>query len=99
MGKYAANWKSGAEARADNEPGSSPVSAKGSPTVRRRRLGAQLRKIRKDSRVSVDEVAAEFDVTPSTIYRMELGRVGVKSRDIDLFVKLYNVTSPDLIHE
>lgn len=99
MGKYGATTKSGVSSHAGIESGSSAVSSKGSPTVRRRRLGAQLRKMRKESKVSVDTVAREFGVTASTIYRMELGRVGVKSRDIELFVRLYNVTNPDLIKE
>ncbi|GAA4924285.1 helix-turn-helix transcriptional regulator [Stackebrandtia albiflava] len=67
------------------------VSSSGSPTVRRRRLGAQLRELRQNSHTSVEQVAQAFDVTPSTIYRMELGRVKVKTRDIDLFAKLYGV--------
>jgi transcriptional regulator with XRE-family HTH domain len=99
MGKYAANRKNDGGDPVDSEAGSSPVAIKGSPTVRRRRLGAELRKHRKASKVSVETVAEEFDVTPSTIYRMELGRVGVKSRDIELFVKLYKITNRDLIKE
>ncbi|HZE37410.1 MAG TPA: helix-turn-helix transcriptional regulator [Stackebrandtia sp.] len=75
------------------------MSSKVSPTVRRRRLGAELRKLRKDSNVSVDTVAEAFDCTASTVYRMELGRVGVKSRDIELFVELYKVTDDNMIKE
>ncbi|CAM3270048.1 helix-turn-helix domain-containing protein [Stackebrandtia soli] len=71
----------------------------GSPTVRRRRLGAQLRDLRKTSGSNVEEIAEAFGVTPSTIYRMELGRVGVKARDVGLFAKLYNVQDEDLIKE
>lgn len=99
MGKYAANRKIGAIEAAESETRSSSVPSNGSPTVRRRRLGAQLRDLRRKSDVSVETVADAFDVTPSTIYRMELGRVGVKSRDIDLFVKLYNIEGDGLIKE
>ncbi|MGH8791870.1 MAG: helix-turn-helix domain-containing protein [Stackebrandtia sp.] len=84
---------------AEDETRSTPVPSNGSPTVRRRRLGAVLREWRQRSDVSVETVAEAFDVTPSTIYRMELGRVGVKSRDIDLFVKLYGIEDEDLVKE
>lgn len=99
MERYAVQELLNAGSRGDHETGSPILTSKGSPTVRRRRLGAQLRKMRKESDVSVDVVAEAFDVTPSTIYRMELGRVGVKSRDISLFVKLYDITNRELIRE
>lgn len=90
MGKYAPKPKPGPASGAVSESGSSTLgSNSGSPTVRRRRLGTQLRHYRKVRGITVDEVAGEFDVTASTIYRMELGRVKVKARDIDLFAKLY----------
>ncbi|WP_169313873.1 helix-turn-helix domain-containing protein [Stackebrandtia nassauensis] len=75
------------------------MAAKVSPTVRRRRLGTELRRLRKESNVSVDDVAEAFGVTASTIYRMELGRVGVKTRDIDLFVNVYGITDDKLAGE
>lgn len=75
------------------------MATKVSPTVRRRRLGTELRRLRNESNVSVESVAEAFGVTASTIYRMELGRVGVKIRDIDLFVNVYGVTDENLIGE
>ena len=99
MGQYPGNRNDGADSRADDQTGSSSVAAKVSPTVRRRRLGTELRRLRKLSNVSVDTVAEAFGVTPSTIYRMELGRVGVKIRDIDLFVTVYGINDEKLIDE
>lgn len=75
------------------------MATKVSPTVRRRRLGTELRRLRNESKVSVESVAEAFGVTASTIYRMELGRVGVKIRDIDLFVNVYGITDENLIKE
>lgn len=99
MGKYPASAEDGVPSHAAEETGSSPVATKVSPTVRRRRLGTELRRLRKDSNVSVDTVAEAFGVTASTIYRMELGRVGVKIRDIDLFVNVYGISDEKLIDE
>lgn len=101
MGKYAAKPNSGTLESATTDPGSSPLgSSYGSPTVRRRRLGTQLRQYRKVRGITVDDVAKEFDVTASTIYRMELGRVKVKARDIELFSRLYGFEDdPQLVRE
>ena len=54
-----------------------------SPTIRRRRVGTELRKIRNESGTSVEVIAAALEVTTSTVYRMELGRVGIKPRDVN----------------
>lgn len=99
MGQYAAKPKIGTPDNA--ESGSSTLGSNhGSPTVRRRRLGTQLRHYRKVRGITVDEVANEFDVTASTIYRMELGRVKVRARDIALFARLYGFDDdPQLMKE
>ncbi|QSB06070.1 helix-turn-helix domain-containing protein [Natronoglycomyces albus] len=54
-----------------------------SPTIRRRRVGTELRKIRTESGTSVEVIASALEVTTSTVYRMELGRVGIKPRDVN----------------
>jgi hypothetical protein len=63
------------------EPGSGP-------TVRRIRLGSQLRRLREASGVSREEAGYLIRSSESKISRMELGRVGFKVRDVvDLLVR------------
>jgi hypothetical protein len=63
------------------EPGSGP-------TVRRIRLGSQLRRLREASGVSREEAGYLIRASESKISRMELGRVGFKVRDVvDLLVR------------
>src|SRR5215510_6180550 len=43
------------------------------PTVRRRRLGTELRKLRESTGYKLEEVAAQLGVAPSTLSRIETG--------------------------
>jgi transcriptional regulator with XRE-family HTH domain len=74
-------------------------SSGGSPTVRRRRVGYELRKMREASNVPAQVAADALEVTTSTIYRMELGRVGIKPRDVTGLADVYGVTDQELIDE
>ena len=53
-----------------------PMNAPGSPTVRRRRLAAELRGIRESKGKSGDAVAAALKWSPSKISRYERARTG-----------------------
>jgi transcriptional regulator with XRE-family HTH domain len=64
----------------------------GSPTVRRRELGAMLRALRNDLGLTVDQVAAELLCSPSKVSRMETGQRGATLRDIRDLCDLYGVT-------
>ena len=44
------------------------------PTVRRRRLGTELRKLRESNGYKLEEVAAQLGVAPSTLSRIETVR-------------------------
>ena len=44
------------------------------PTVRRRRLGTELRKLRESNGYKLEEVAAQLGVAPSTLSRIETGK-------------------------
>ena len=56
--------------------------APGSPTVRRRRLAAELRGIREDRGKSGDTVAAALKWSPSKISRYERARTGLRPREV-----------------
>lgn len=64
----------------------------GSPTVRRRELGVQLRALRNEQGLTVDQVATELLCSPSKVSRMETGQRGATARDIRDLCRLYGVT-------
>jgi transcriptional regulator with XRE-family HTH domain len=65
----------------------------GSPTVRRRRLAAELRRLRDQSGLTGDEVAARLGWSASKISRYELARTGLKPTDVRKLLDLYGVGS------
>jgi transcriptional regulator with XRE-family HTH domain len=67
------------------------MAGTGSPTVRRRELGAVLRKLRADRGWTVDYVAQQLLCSPSKISRMETGHRGASARDIRDLSDLYGV--------
>lgn len=66
----------------------------GSQTVRRRRLAAELRRLRERAGLTGDEAAATLRWSGSKISRIELNRIGVKRDDLDKLLDLYKVESP-----
>jgi transcriptional regulator with XRE-family HTH domain len=64
----------------------------GSPTVRRRRLAAELRGIRERTGKSGDAVAAALKWSPSKISRYELARTGLKPQEVERLLDYYRVT-------
>lgn len=62
------------------------------PTVRRRRLGSELRKLRDASGMKLEEVAAELGVAPSTLSRIETGKAPTKSAYLSQMLEMYGVT-------
>jgi transcriptional regulator with XRE-family HTH domain len=64
----------------------------GSPTVRRRELGAMLRALRNERGLTVDHVAAELLCSPSKVSRLETGQRGATLRDVRDLCNLYGVT-------
>lgn len=63
-----------------------------SPTVRRRRLAAELRRLRKESGKNRDEVAEFVGVAPATITKVEGGSATPRVADVALMLELYGVT-------
>ncbi|HLM89619.1 MAG TPA: helix-turn-helix transcriptional regulator [Streptosporangiaceae bacterium] len=70
------------------------MSAPASPTVRRRRLAAELREIREDKGKSGDVVAAALKWSPSKISRYERARTGLRPREVERLLDYYQITGP-----
>jgi transcriptional regulator with XRE-family HTH domain len=68
--------------------------APGSPTVRRRRLAAELRGIREGKGKSGDAVAAALRWSPSKISRYERARTGLRPREVERLLDYYQITGP-----
>jgi transcriptional regulator with XRE-family HTH domain len=66
--------------------------AAGSPTVRRRRLAAELRGIRESKGKSGDVVAAALKWSPSKISRYERARTGLRPREVERLLDYYGIT-------
>jgi transcriptional regulator with XRE-family HTH domain len=64
------------------------------PTVRRRRLGTELRRLRDASGYKLEEVAAELGVAPSTLSRIETGKAPTKSVYLSQMLDMYGVSEP-----
>jgi transcriptional regulator with XRE-family HTH domain len=67
-----------------------------SPTVRRRRLGAELRRYRETAGLTIDHVADRLDCSASKISRLETGQTGSSPRDVRDMLTLYQVGEPEL---
>ncbi len=68
--------------------------APASPTVRRRRLAAELRGIRESKGKSGDAVAAALKWSPSKISRYERARTGLRPREVERLLDYYGITGP-----
>jgi transcriptional regulator with XRE-family HTH domain len=60
--------------------------------VRRRRLGAELRRLREAAEVTVEAACVPLRCSMSKISRMENGRVPIRPRDVGDLLDLYGVT-------
>jgi transcriptional regulator with XRE-family HTH domain len=64
------------------------------PTVRRRRLGTELRKLRESNGYKLEEVAAQLGVAPSTLSRIETGKAPTKSAYLNQMLEMFGVLEP-----
>jgi hypothetical protein len=67
-----------------------------SPTVRRRRLGAELRRYRELAGLTIEVVAEQLDCSASKISRLETGQTGSNPRDVRDMLALYGVGDAEL---
>ena len=68
------------------------MTVPGSPTVRRRRLAAELRGIRESKGKSGDAVAAALHWSPSKISRYERAKTGLQPREVERLLDYYEIT-------
>jgi transcriptional regulator with XRE-family HTH domain len=66
-----------------------------SPTVRRRRLALELRRLREAARLTCEEVAEHLECSASKISRVETGRVSVSPRDVRDMLEIYGVSGQE----
>ena len=66
--------------------------APGSPTVRRRRLAAELREIRESTGKSGEAVAAALKWSPSKISRYERAKTGLRPQEVQRLLDYYQIT-------
>jgi transcriptional regulator with XRE-family HTH domain len=63
-----------------------------SPTVRRRRLALELRRLREAAKLTCEEVAERLECSASKISRVETGRVSVSPRDVRDMLEIYGAS-------
>ncbi len=71
------------------------TSGRTSPTVRRRRLAAEMRRLRADRQVNLDEVAKGSDVRRTTVYRIEQASHAPKVNDIKALCRYYELSEEE----
>ena len=62
------------------------------PTGRRRRLGAELRRLREETGLTIDQVAEVLECSQSKVSRIETGQVSATPRDVRDMLALYRVS-------
>lgn len=67
------------------------------PTVRRRRLGQELRRLREEKNMTAEQVAERLLVSQSKISRLENGRRSISQRDVRDLCGVYEVADQRMI--
>ncbi|GAA1270824.1 helix-turn-helix transcriptional regulator [Saccharothrix xinjiangensis] len=70
------------------------MSRGSSPTLRKRRLVSELRRLREAAELTIEEVGERLECSASKISRIETGRVGVTPRDVRDMLAAYGA-DPD----
>ncbi|HVV10182.1 helix-turn-helix transcriptional regulator [Amycolatopsis sp.] len=65
------------------------------PTIRRRRLASELRRLREAADLTIDEVGEKLECSASKVSRIETGHVGVTPRDARDMLELYGLTGDE----
>src|SRR5260221_1417510 len=65
------------------------------PTVRRRRLGIDLRRLREQRSLRLEEVASQLGVAPSTLSRIATGQGPTRTSYLVFLLDLYGVDDAD----
>lgn len=67
------------------------MSASRGPTVRQRRLGAELRRLREAQELTGDDVAERLDWSTAKVSRIENARTGTRITDVGRLLDLYGI--------
>jgi transcriptional regulator with XRE-family HTH domain len=65
------------------------------PAIPRRRLGAELRRLREARSLKLEDVAPSLGVAPSTLSRIETGKAPARVSYLSLMLDLYGVAGPE----
>jgi transcriptional regulator with XRE-family HTH domain len=71
------------------------MAANSSPTVRRKRLGIELRRLRERASLTCEDVGQHLDCSGTRISRMETGRISVRPGDVRELLEIYGVTGAE----
>lgn len=66
-----------------------------SPTIRRRRLGQELRRLRDEAGITIDTVAERLECSASKISRIETGHTTATPRDVRDMLLIYGVSEAE----
>jgi transcriptional regulator with XRE-family HTH domain len=65
------------------------------PTIRRRRLGAELRRLRESRGLRLEDVAVKLGVAPSTLSRIETGKAPARTSYVHTMLGMYGIDDPE----
>jgi transcriptional regulator with XRE-family HTH domain len=71
------------------------MAASPSPTVRRKRLGIELRRLREQASLTCEDVGRRLDCSGTRISRMETGRISIRPGDVRELMEVYEITGPE----
>jgi transcriptional regulator with XRE-family HTH domain len=67
------------------------MAATSSPTVRRRQLAGELKRLRLAAKMTIEQVASTVDWSPGKLSRIENARNSINLRDTRILLKIYGV--------
>lgn len=73
------------------------MAAQPRPTVRRKRLGVMLRRLRTTAGVTMEQAADRIDGDKSKISRVENGHLGIRRLELEALAVLYGVDDPAVV--
>src|SRR5262249_16340887 len=82
-------WKGAGVGESDSRP----------PAVQRRRLRAELRRIRLEANLAQEQVAAAMDWSLSKLIRIENGSVSISTNDLKVLLSYYGIVDEDRVQE
>src|SRR4051812_18050908 len=72
-------------------PEEDQMAVRPSPTVRRKRLGIELRRLREQSGLTCEEVGRKLDCSGTRVSRVETSVISVKPGDVRELLEVYGI--------